>query len=86
MNRENWAEIRANGTVVRYRRGGVVVICPRLGIVVPELSDPSALGPFIEGLGGRGLTILAASPFYEAALELAESDPERIERVSPFGG
>ena len=86
MNRENWAEIRANGTVVRYRRGGVVVICPRLGIVVPELNDPSALGPFIEGLGGRGLTILAASPFYEAALELADSDPGRIERVSPFGG
>ena len=86
MNSENWAEIRANGSVMRYRRGGVVVICPRLGIVVPELSDPAALGPFIEGLGGRGLTILAASPFYEAALELAESDPGRIERVSPFGG
>ena len=82
----NWAEIRANGAVLRYRRGGVVVICPRLGIVVPELNDPSELGPFIEGLGSRGLTILAASPFYEEALELAESDPERIERVSPFGG
>ena len=81
-----WAEIRANGTVVRYRRGGVVVICPRLGIVVPELSDPAQLAPFIEGLGSRRLTILAASPFYEVALELAESDPERIERVSPFGG
>ena len=86
MNGEKWAEIRANGTVVRYRRGGVVVICPRLGIVVPELGDPAELGPFIEGLGSRGLTILAASPFYEAALELAESDPGRIERVSPFGG
>lgn len=70
---------------IRYKRCSVVVITPRLGMLVPELSDPSALGPFIEGLGSRGLTILAASPFYEAALELAAADPERIERVSPFG-
>ena len=71
---------------IRYKRCSVVVIAPRLGILVPELDRPSELGSFIEGLGSSGLTILAASPFYEAALELAESDPERIERVSPFGG
>jgi len=71
---------------IRYKRCSVVVISPRLGVLVPELDDPAALGAFIEGLGGRGLTILAASPFYEAALELAAGDSERIERVSPFGG
>ena len=92
MTTDTWAEIRANGSVMRYRRWRagtdcqVVVLGPRLGMVVPELDDPSALGPFIEGLGTRGLTILAAGPFYQAALTLAELDPERIARVSPLGG
>ena len=71
---------------IRYKRCSVVVITPRLGMLVPELADPSELGPFVEGLGSRGLTILAAGPFYEAALELAAADPGRIETVSPFGG
>ena len=92
MTTDCWAEIRANGSVMRYRRwrGGidcpVVVLGSRLGMVVPELADPEDLGPFIEGLGTRGLTILAAGPFYEAAVALAALDPERIARVSPFGG
>lgn len=92
MSNDSWAEIRANGTVMRYRRWlpgadcQVVVIGARLGMVVPELADPSALGAFVEGLGTRGLTILAAGPFYEAAVELAALDPDRIARVSPLGG
>lgn len=92
MPNDSWAEIRANGSVMRYRRwragddGPVVVLGPRLGMVVPELADPSALGAFIEGLGTRGLTILAAGPFYEVALQLAALDPERIVRVSALGG
>jgi len=47
---------------MRYRRGGVVVICPRLGIVVPELADPSALGPFIEGWAGGDLRSSRPAP------------------------
>ena len=92
MTTDTWAEIRANGSVMRYRRWRAGADCPvvvlgsRLGMVVPELEDPSDLRSFIEGLGGRGLTILAAGPFYEAALELAALDPERVARVSPFGG
>ena len=92
MTTDSWAEIRANGSVMRYRRWRagancqVVVLGPRLGMVVPELADPSALASFIEGLGTCGLTILAAGPYYEAALALAELDPERIARVSPLGG
>lgn len=94
MANESWGEIRANGSVMRYRRwrpgegaeSPVVVLGPRLGMVVPELSGPSDLGAFVEGLGTRGLTILAAGPYYEVALELAALDPERIVRVSPLGG
>jgi hypothetical protein len=92
MANDNWAEVRAHGTVMRYRRWRpgehcpVVVLGPRLGMVVPELAAPSALGAFIEGLGTRGLTILAAGPYYDVALELAALDPERIVRVSPLGG
>lgn len=73
----------------RWRPGGgasVMVLGPRLGVVVPDLADPSLLGPFIEGLGTGGLTILAASPFYEVALELAALDPQRIANVSPLAG
>jgi hypothetical protein len=92
MTNDSWAEIRANGTVMRYRRwrpgsgSPVVVFGPRVGVIVPELADPAALGAFIEGLGTTGLTILARSPFYEAALELAAHDPERIAAVSPLAG
>jgi hypothetical protein len=92
MSNDSWAEIRANGTVMRYRRWRagencpVVVLGPRLGMVVPELAGPAELGAFIEGLGTSGLTILATGPFYEAALEVAALDPERIVRVSPLGG
>lgn len=77
---------------MRYRRWRpgencpVVVGGPRLGMVVPELADPGALGAFIEGLGTRGLTILATGLFYDAALELATLDPGRIVKVSPLGG
>lgn len=88
MENESWAEIQANGRVMRYQRSRspVVVICPRMGIVVPDLVEPEQLAGFIEGLGARGLTILAAGPFYDAALELAERDPERISGVSPITG
>jgi hypothetical protein len=93
MATDSWGEIRANGSVMRYRRwrlgagegAAVVVLGSRLGVVVPELTDPASLGPFVEGLGTPGLTILAAGPFYHAALELAATDPERVARVSPLG-
>ena len=62
----------------------MVVVGPRLGVVVPELTDPASLGAFIDGLGTSGLTILAAGPFYDAALELAAQDPQRIANVSPL--
>lgn len=93
MSNESWAEVQVDGHVMRYRRWRpgaispvVVVGPPRLGVVVPDLADPSLLGAFIEGLGTPGLTILAAGPFYDAALELAARDPERIAGVSPIGG
>ena len=88
MANESWAEIRANGRVMRYQRSRppVIVICPRMGVVVPDLAEPGQLAGFIEGLGARNLTILAAGPFYDAALELAERDPERISGVSPIAG
>jgi hypothetical protein len=60
------------------------VLGPRLGVIVPELTDPESLGPFIEGLGTSGLTVLANGAFYEAALELAARDPERISKVEPL--
>ena len=84
MTNESWAEVRANGRAMRYRRPPVIVLCKRLGVVMPELTDPAALGPFIEGLGTKGLTVLAAGEFYEAALALATQDPERVAWVSPI--
>jgi hypothetical protein len=93
MSNDSWAEVQANGRVMRYRRwrpgagSRVVVVGPaRLGVIVPDLTDPSLLGAFIEGLGTPGLTILASGPFYDAALELAARDPERIAGVSPIAG
>ena len=88
MQNDSWAEIRANGRVMRYQRSRppVIVICPRMGVVVPDLAEPGQLAGFIEGLGARDLTILAAGPFYDAALELAERDPERLSAVSPIAG
>lgn len=72
----------------RWRPGGtppVVVVGPgRLGVIVPDLAEPGALGAFIEGLGVSGLTILAADAFYEAAVELAAADPHRVANVSPL--
>ena len=87
MTGESWAEIQANGRIMRYQRSHprVIVIGPR-GVVLPDLTDPEQLGAFLEGLGTRGLTILAAGEFYEAALELAARDPERIKGVSPLAG
>jgi hypothetical protein len=88
MANESWAEIRANGRVMRYQRSrpAVIVIGPRIGVVVPDLAEPGQLAGFIEGLGARDLTILAAGAYYDAALELAERDPERIKGVSPLAG
>lgn len=87
MTNDLWAEVRANGRVMRYQRPRVVVLGPgRLGVIVPDLPDPTWLKGFVEGLGTGGLTILAAGPYYEAALELAALDPERIARVSPLAG
>jgi hypothetical protein len=92
MSNESWAEVQAHGRVMRYRRwrpgagSRVVVVGPRLGVIVPDLTDPALLGAFVEGLGTPGLTILAAGAFYEAALELAARDPERIAGVSPLAG
>lgn len=88
MANESWAEVRAGGGVVRYQRSRppVIVICPRMGVVVPDLAEPGQLAGFIEGLGARDMTILAAGAYYEAALELAERDPERIKGVSPIAG
>jgi hypothetical protein len=95
MTNDLWAEVRVNGRVMRYQRWrpegavspSVVVLGPgRMGIIVPELPDPSWLRGFVEGLGTGGLTILAAGSYYEAALELAALDPERIAGVSPLGG
>lgn len=88
MANESWAEIRANGRVMRYQRSRppVIVICPRMGVVVPDLAEPGQLAGFIEGLGTRDLTILAAGGFYEAALDLADRDPGRVKGVSPLAG
>jgi hypothetical protein len=95
MTNDAWAEVHSNGRVMRYQRwrpGGavpprVVVLGPgRLGVIVPDLPDPSWLKGFVEGLGTGGLTILAAGPYYEAALELAALDPERVAGVSPLAG
>lgn len=96
MASDSWSEIRANGSVVRYRRwrpgtgSAVVVVGPaRMGVIVPELPSPGTdiatwLGSFLEGLGTGGLTVLAAGPFYEAALAIAAHDPDRVTAVSPL--
>jgi hypothetical protein len=87
MANESWAEIQAYGRVMRYRRNApVIVIGPRVGVLVPDLAEPGQLAAFIEGLGARDLTILAAGAYYDAALALAERDPERIKGVSPIAG
>jgi hypothetical protein len=95
MVNDNWSEVRSNGSVMRYRRWGgktgspAVLLLGRFGAIVPELPEPGTdilawLGAFIEGLGTGGLTVLATGPYYDAALELAAHDPDRIARVSPL--
>lgn len=55
-------------------------------VIVPEPSDPQGdaaawLAAFLEGLGARGITIVAEGPFHDAAVELARCDPDRVARV-----
>jgi hypothetical protein len=55
-------------------------------VIVPEMPAPGEdvgawLTAFLEGLGTRGVTVVAPEPFHAAARELALADPDRVAEV-----
>jgi pimeloyl-ACP methyl ester carboxylesterase len=61
-------------------------LAARFRVIVPELPDPGSdiapwLAAFLEGLGTQDVVVVAADQYRAAALELARTDPDRVERV-----